>query len=177
MSMITPPPAPPYGDDPKAAAAAAKAYAKAQRPWFKKKRFILPLIVVAAVALASAGAGGGDETSESTSDRQDVGPETASGNTSNPPQADLNSDIECVTDATTGWVSANGTLTNHSSETSSYMISVSFNDASGTRFEESTAFNNDVRSGETAVWNAAGINEAPGDGWTCAVVSVERFAS
>lgn len=45
---------PPAGPrDPKAEAAAAKAYAKAQRPWFKKKRWIISL---GFVALAIAGA-------------------------------------------------------------------------------------------------------------------------
>lgn len=51
---------PPPGGDPKAAAKAAKAYAKASRPWYKKKRFILPLALVVIVVIASAaGAGGG----------------------------------------------------------------------------------------------------------------------
>ena len=45
----------------KAEAAAAKAYAKAQRPWFKKKRFILPLAFVAIMIVAGV-SGGGDDT-------------------------------------------------------------------------------------------------------------------
>ncbi|HEU4515204.1 MAG TPA: DUF4352 domain-containing protein [Nocardioidaceae bacterium] len=50
--------------DAKAQAKAAKAYAKATRPWFKKKRFILPIGVVAIAAMAAAG--GGDEGAEPT---------------------------------------------------------------------------------------------------------------
>jgi hypothetical protein len=46
--------------DAKAQAKAAKAYAKATRPWFKKKRYVLPLGVVAIAAMTSAG--GGDDT-------------------------------------------------------------------------------------------------------------------
>ncbi len=42
-----------HGADPKAAAAAAKAYAKASRPWFKKKRFIIPLVLVGLFAVGS----------------------------------------------------------------------------------------------------------------------------
>jgi len=39
--------------DAKAQAAADKAYRKASRPWFKKKRFILPLIIVVIIIIAS----------------------------------------------------------------------------------------------------------------------------
>jgi hypothetical protein len=45
--------------DAKAEARAAKAYAKAQRPWWKKKRFILPLGLVLLIALVSVSASGG----------------------------------------------------------------------------------------------------------------------
>jgi hypothetical protein len=45
--------------DPKASAKAAKAYAKATRPWYKKKRFVVP---IALVVLAMVGSGlGGEE--------------------------------------------------------------------------------------------------------------------
>lgn len=54
-----PPPAPQY--DPKAQAAAAKAYAKAQRPWFKKKRFIIPGVIVLLIIIGSAASSGGGE--------------------------------------------------------------------------------------------------------------------
>ncbi len=58
------PPAPPQFpgfEDPKAARAAAKAYAKATRPAYKKKRFIIPAAIAAISIMANAG-GGGDET-------------------------------------------------------------------------------------------------------------------
>lgn len=45
----------------RAHAKAAKAHAKAMRPWFKKKRFILPLALVALVAFVTALNGGNDE--------------------------------------------------------------------------------------------------------------------
>jgi len=48
--------------DAKAQARGAKAHAKALRPWFKKKRFILPLALIALIAIISiATAGGGDK--------------------------------------------------------------------------------------------------------------------
>ena len=62
MSVQTPPDQSERGSyrDAKAQAKAAQAYAKAQRPWWKKKRFIIPLGLVLLIALISAGSGGGD---------------------------------------------------------------------------------------------------------------------
>jgi hypothetical protein len=66
MSSI-PPPGPPGGQpeypirNPKAEAKADKAYAKAMRPWYKKKRYMIPLAVVALFAIIGALGGGGDD--------------------------------------------------------------------------------------------------------------------
>lgn len=46
--------------NPKAQARADKAYQKAIRPWYKKKRFILPLLILVLIVLGSA-LGGGDD--------------------------------------------------------------------------------------------------------------------
>lgn len=46
--------------DPKAAAKAAKAYAKATRPWYKKKRFMGPLALVVVFGFSNAMSGGDD---------------------------------------------------------------------------------------------------------------------
>jgi hypothetical protein len=49
--------------NPKAAAKAAKAYAKASRPWFKKKRYIALIVVGLFVVIgAASGGGGGDDS-------------------------------------------------------------------------------------------------------------------
>ncbi len=45
----------------KAEAKASKAHAKALRPWYKKKRYILALAVVAIVGISMAASGGGDK--------------------------------------------------------------------------------------------------------------------
>ncbi len=50
--------------DARAQAKAAKAYAKASRPWYKKKRVIAPAALVGLVVVASAAGGGG--TSQDT---------------------------------------------------------------------------------------------------------------
>lgn len=46
----------------RAQASAEKAYRKAQRPWYAKKRFIVPLVVVALIAVFAATSGGGGAT-------------------------------------------------------------------------------------------------------------------
>jgi hypothetical protein len=50
-----------------AEAKAAKAKAKALRPWFKKKRFIVPIALVLLVGLSRAGAGSGSAEDQSSS--------------------------------------------------------------------------------------------------------------
>lgn len=50
--------------DAKAQAAADKAYRKASRPWFKKKRFILPLILVVIIIITSVSNGGNKKTAD-----------------------------------------------------------------------------------------------------------------
>jgi hypothetical protein len=56
--------------DAKAAAKAAKAYAKAQRPWYKKKRYILSLAGILLVVVAAASSGGTTEKSGTTTPSQ-----------------------------------------------------------------------------------------------------------
>lgn len=62
-----------YKRDAKAQAAADKAYRKASRPWFKKKRFILPLILVAIILISSL-AGGNKGTDNATAPAGDNAP-------------------------------------------------------------------------------------------------------
>lgn len=71
MSQAVPPSGTPQYNDPrsaKAQAAADRAYKKASRPWFKKKRFILPLLLVLLVILISALSGGGGDEPSGTAD-------------------------------------------------------------------------------------------------------------
>jgi hypothetical protein len=52
----------------KAQAAALKAQAKAMRPWFKKKRFIIPIVLAALFGLMAITGGGGSDTDTSVND-------------------------------------------------------------------------------------------------------------
>lgn len=62
------PPAPGAGGakEARAQAKAAKAHAKALRPWFKKKRFLIPLILVAIAVIAAVAGGGASDGDEPT---------------------------------------------------------------------------------------------------------------
>ncbi len=85
----TPPPPPPSGFDPgmnpKAAAKAAKAYAKASRPWYKKKRFIIPLALVVIALISTAAGGGSSDDGDKTANDNSAAADTKS--TDTPTQA------------------------------------------------------------------------------------------
>jgi hypothetical protein len=135
------------------------------------------VLVISIAALASSGDDddtSNDSSSDTTAAATDAGPETDSNNTEHPPPADINGEPDCTTDPALGPV-ARGTLTNHSSELSGYMISVDFEDGAGTRVAEGTAFVNNVQPNQTANWEASSL-EPDVQFETCEIVSVERLA-
>jgi hypothetical protein len=78
----TPPPEtpeqhqPPSPRDAKADAKAAKAYSKAMRPWYKKKRWILSLGLILLIGVASVGSSSEDGTSPPTADAPKATPQS-----------------------------------------------------------------------------------------------------
>jgi hypothetical protein len=78
--QISPPAWQPDTSNPKAAAKAAKAYAKASRPFYKKKRFILPVAMVVLIVIIAASSGGSgdngpkviDDKNTSANDKSNV---------------------------------------------------------------------------------------------------------
>jgi len=52
--------------NPEAQAKADKAYVKAMRPWYKKKRFLFPSILIAVIAINSATGGGSGDSSKTS---------------------------------------------------------------------------------------------------------------
>jgi hypothetical protein len=176
-----PPPArPDFGDDPKATAAAAKAYAKAQRPWYKKKRFMIPLVLVIIAVIATA-AGGGDDAAETTSDVADEITDDApdsdfSTNDENPPAEDV-SVASCTEEF--GLVTVGLTITNNSSEASDYVVTIGIENAAGDRIGDGFASTNNVDPGQTATIDGTGTVSEGSDaaGMKCVLEEVERFAS
>lgn len=65
---MTETPTPPTQSNPRAEAKAAKAYAKATRPWYKKKRWLglIALVAIIAIAAASSGGSGSDDKTDSS---------------------------------------------------------------------------------------------------------------
>lgn len=82
----------------KAQAKAQKAHAKALRPWYKKKRFMIPLVLVVIFGIAAAAGGGGDTkdtntASDNTNTTQADNTDTTKGDTSETTQADTGDEI------------------------------------------------------------------------------------
>lgn len=80
--MTDPTPGIQPGMDPRAAAKAAKAYAKATRPWYRKKRWwiLAAVVVIAVVAGVSSGGGSSSSTKQQVEDAGTVataGPSTS----------------------------------------------------------------------------------------------------
>jgi hypothetical protein len=80
--------------DAKAQAKAAKAYAKASRPWYKKKRFMLLLAFVVIVIISVANSGGSSDSSSGSSDQsKDSSSTSATGSDSSSKVAGLNDPV------------------------------------------------------------------------------------
>jgi hypothetical protein len=127
------------------------------------------IIVVSVAGVGCAGESDEDRVPNATS-----GVETDSGNEEHPPPDDINYEtLACTSDDITG-AKATGTLTNHSSGLSGYMISVGFLDAAGVRVADATAFVNDVQAGQTTTWEALAFSDVAYA--RCEIVSVERNA-
>lgn len=164
----------------KADAKAAKARAKAMRPWFKKKRFLLPLALVVVVVAAMSMSGGGDETKSTTAPAlsptdDDSGVRTLSGNTDNPPEADVTVK-RCFTDDL-GWMAADLELVNNSSKASNYMVEVAFEgDGGATQLGTGNAYVSGLEPGQKSAQTANSATDAAGE-FTCRITSVDRFAA
>jgi hypothetical protein len=108
---------------------------------------------------------------------EETGIETSSANFENPPQYDLSGDTTCDLDANP--LTASGEVVNHSSETSDYIITVVFEEGSGTRFEQATAILNRVAPEERVPWEATAFTSSElsgADVASCRVTIIDRFS-
>lgn len=186
MSDPTPPP-PPVGDhrSAKADAKAAKAREKAMRPWFKKKRFILPLILIAVIGLISVASGGGsDDTTDVASNATDQ-PETGDTDAAegeSAPDVDAESTeaddvkVESCAIGEFGTIDMKLAVTNNSSKRSSYFIDVSIDGADGSQIESGLAVVDNLDPGQSTVTDAAIMAEDPGQEFECKIVEVDRMS-
>ena len=113
------------------------------------------LVALAALALPLAFGLGACDPDEST----------------NPPMDDVDPGWTCVEED--GLVRSEGSVTNHSSKASFYLVTVTFY-ADGARLDSSTASVDGVDSGATATLSASTDVPSHGD-VSCVVSEVERF--
>ena len=94
-------------------------------------------------------------------------------NSEHPPQKDISvDDMTCTTDRL-GNMQASGTVTNHSSKTSLYSITISFR-RNGAEVATGADFLPSVNAGQTASWTANSAVEAA-DRFSCRIVEIDRL--
>ena len=165
----------------KAQGKAAKAYAKAQRPWYKKKRYILGMGLLALIVIVAVAGGGGEENGgedragEATEETpNDNGIESdLSSNEENPPGADVD-DVTCTEDL--GLITGVVTVTNNSSETSNYLVTVGV-EQDGAKIGDGFGSLDNVDPGQTGRIEVVATADSGGNPFTCVVDEVERFSS
>ncbi len=191
-----PPPAgqqPPQGGDwqssgnPKADAKAAKAYAKASRPLWKKKRFwVIGLIIVVIAGAAASGGGGNDKgkskntaTAPSDQGKKTSGQKLAeSSGSKNDPVDDVAID-SCTRDSVLGGAEAGLTVTNHSADPSNYVIEIKVQSPDAkTSYDTATAIVSRLDNGQNQKEKASSLNKIPdGAEFECVIGDVTRYAS
>ena len=172
---VAPPPSFGSPRDARAQAKAAKAYAKAQRPFYRKKRWwVLGAIVVIIIAAIASSSG---KTTKPAAAKSTGGVQSASDNAKHPPQADV-SISGCSYDASTQFATATLSILNHSSQRSNYLIEVSFENSKGVQLGSNAAGGGDnVDAGQKSLVQAVDSLTAPPDALKCVLKSVNRFAS
>lgn len=83
----------------------------------------------------------------------------------------------CHVDSDTQWPAATVTITNRSSKTSNYVVSVEFVDGHGTRLAEGTAATNNLAPGQSAHETAQSLDQVNGGSISCRITDVTRYAS
>lgn len=174
--------------DAKAEAKATKARAKAMRPWFKKKRIMIPLVFVLFVVIAAAASGGSDNSTNLNA--SDNSPETSEAAAAAPTTPgvrqglgtkDASADVELISCARDQYLGrkANIKVTNHSSKPSNYIIEVVFESADGKeQLGTGSTFVNGLEPGQSKQDDVIAFDSTdsstPGK---CRVSSVQRNAA
>jgi hypothetical protein len=105
-----------------------------------------------------------------------AGPASMSKNSAHPPAADVQVS-SCTLDGQ-GEAHATGTIVNHSSQESDYVVAVAFVDAHGTKLDDGADAVAKVEPGAQATWHGLGLVDLPaGSPITCSLTDVERVAT
>ncbi|MFM9037035.1 MAG: hypothetical protein ACKOJ9_05040 [Actinomycetota bacterium] len=166
----------------KAEAKAAKARAKGLRPFYKMKRWWLLAIVVAIAVGSALGSSGSEGSSDSGSSKSSGSGESSTDNSigtglgSKDASADINS-LDCGTPDSIGITYPSVSVTNNSSKTSTYFITVVAESADGaTKYDDTTIMITELASGQTMTEEGMFTNELPA-GAICKITEVQRTAS
>ncbi len=166
----------------KADARAEKARAKAMRPWFKKKRFIIPLALVALGIIASVGSSGGgtkdanaNDNASATTAANDAAKSDFSTNSDHPPADDVT--LVSCTKTVIDTVDVQLDVTNHSSKESNYTMELSIEDSSGAKIGDGFASTDNVNPGQVAHVKGVATLDSEASQFSCKVEKVERFAA
>ena len=181
MSVVLPPPAPPSaplppqsGKQARAEAKAASARAKALRPWYRKKRFILGIPLVVIVVIMIAASAGKSSKSASTNSPT---PTVAKGIGSADASGDVSGAVLGQPD-TIGFRAVTLTVTNHSSKRSNYIIEMAIESPDGkTQYDTSMAAVNNLEPGQTTTPAAFPITKTVPSDAVVNVKTVTRLAS
>jgi hypothetical protein len=161
----------------KAAAKAAKVHAKAMRPWYKKKRFILLALII--LGIGAAASGGSKSKSSNTSNNASAATKAPAGvksvdtNASHPAAGDV--EVTKCAEGQFGLAEVAVTITNHTSKRSNYSVQMNLTDAAGNKVGEGIAASNNVEAGQSALEKVAATNSAPFT--KCEIKEVSRFAA
>ena len=133
----------------------AKAYAKALRPWYRKKRY-WALGLIGGIVVISVVAGSSKTT------------------VAHPAKDDVSID-SCAVDGS-GYAAAQLAITNHSSKRSNYIVTVRFIAPDGALWDTALTGQSEIDGGQSATQNAQSIKSAA-PVVTCEVGNVTRYAT
>lgn len=158
-------------------AASARARVKAMRPWWKRKRVIIPGVLVLLIIVIAASSSGGkkkDNVTASNSTGTTVHSVNAS---SSHPAADDAAMTSCENQGY-GTVKVVVQFTNHTTKTSNYLADIEIKDASGTKVGDGGASTDNLAAGQTANIDGYGTAGSSTKGTvSCVITSVTRYAS
>ncbi|MFB8101332.1 hypothetical protein ACFC3O_00595 [Streptomyces sp. NPDC056007] len=143
---------------------------------------VLGLLVVVGV-IGAVASGGDDDGGRASSKPSAVSEPAAAAPKEEAPVAEAPKGAEgdvkitgCEVSDATGWPKAEVLITNRSSKTSNYIISVEFVDGSGKRLADALAASNNVAAGQEVEEDAQSLDKVEGK-VECRVTKVTRYAS
>jgi hypothetical protein len=141
----------------KVEAAEARARAKAARPFWRKKRFLLPVGLGVIIGIAVAAGGGGGETK-----------------TAKHPATEDVSISSCTVDSSTQWAKAVVHVVNNSSKASDYFVTVQMETADGSLWDTAYATVTALAPGQSTDEPAQSLKTPAPAGVSCRVQDADR---